>query len=228
MEKPKITSEANIDMNDDTVIETDDNVIEIAGEPKYYSTGQVANMLNENESTIRFWCNEFEQFLKIERSGRNRQFTATDIKKLKYIQYLLREENFTIKQVKEFLSSKEAELMKPISKEREKLIIQALSQIIIPEIVRNFQVLEQRITANVVDELKVYLSDLYTPIQNGIKDISQELKQQNQELKEKMDALEKQIAERDARFIAFVEEFRNRKQPPKSLYQKIKAFFQKD
>jgi len=211
--------------------ETNDEImIEIAGEPKYYTTGQVAKILAENESTIRFWCDEFEQFLKIARSGRNRQFTALDIKKLEYIQYLLRQENFTIKQVKEFLSTKEAELMKPVSKERDQVIINALSQVIFSEIENRFQSLEDHVVARIKEELKNQLpalSTLYPSIQENLSAIQKDLKQQNMQLQDKIDELEKRIAERDAQFVAFVENFRNREKP-KTLYEKLKHFFKKE
>ena len=44
--------------------ENNENDRIIRGEPLYYTTGQVAEMLGEPDSTIRFWCDEFDEFLK--------------------------------------------------------------------------------------------------------------------------------------------------------------------
>jgi len=130
-----------------------DNDRIIRGEPLYYTTGQVAEMLGESDSTIRFWCNEFDEFLKIEKtgpSGKRRQFTSTDIKKLEYIKYLLKEENLSIKQVKEFLSSPEAEKMQPITKEKQKILIEALANAIASQIEES---IEKRMDKLINDKL---------------------------------------------------------------------------
>lgn len=202
---------------------TEAEIVEIAGEPKYYTTGQVAKILGENESTIRFWCDEFDEFLKILRSGRNRQFTSLDIKRLEYIKYLLRKENFTIKQVKEFLSTKEAQLMRPVGKEREQIIIDALSKVIIDEIAQHFKSLEERIVEKILDELKKQFPYSLPETSTNIQD---DIQKQNNQLLEKIDALEKKIAERDAQFISFLEKFRS-KEKPKGLFEKLKIFFGK-
>lgn len=202
--------------------EVTDAEIYINGEPKYYTTGQVAKILGENESTIRFWCDEFDHFLNIRRSGRNRQFTATDIKKLEYIRYLLRQENFTIKQVKEFLSTKEAALMQPIHKEREQFIINALSQVIVSEIAQRFTTLEDNIVQKLLEEIKPHLA---LPSRSEEKpEYIEEIKQQNQQLLKKIETLEEKINEREAQFIAFIEYFRSREKP-KSFLEKLKALF---
>ena len=34
----------------------------IRGKPLFYTTGQVAEQIGEPDSTIRYWCDEFDEF----------------------------------------------------------------------------------------------------------------------------------------------------------------------
>lgn len=62
----------------------------------YYSTGEVAQMLGVNSSTLRFWEKEFPQ-LAPKRAGRDiRQYTEADIQKAKLIYHLVKERGMTI------------------------------------------------------------------------------------------------------------------------------------
>ncbi|QPW62045.1 MerR family transcriptional regulator [Clostridium botulinum] len=63
-----------------------------------YKTPEVAEILNENESTIRYWCDCFSDYIHIEREGRNRKFTKENIDDLAYTRDLLKKERLTIKQ----------------------------------------------------------------------------------------------------------------------------------
>ena len=60
-------------------------------EKLYYSIGEVAGLLDENVSAIRFWSNTFTQFIKPARTAKgNRQFTAADLEVFKKIKHLLK------------------------------------------------------------------------------------------------------------------------------------------
>lgn len=66
-------------------------------EKLYYSIGEVAEMLGENTSAIRFWSGYFEKFLKLGRNAKgNRKYTSADIDTLKQIQFLMREQGMTL------------------------------------------------------------------------------------------------------------------------------------
>lgn len=66
-------------------------------EKLYYSIGEVAGILNENVSAIRFWSNSFEDYVKPHRNAKgNRQYTAADIEVFKRIKHLLKVEALTI------------------------------------------------------------------------------------------------------------------------------------
>jgi DNA-binding transcriptional MerR regulator len=72
---------------------------------KYYSIGQVAEMLNENISLVRYWSNRFPRHFKLPRSPKgNRRYTDDDIEILKRIQYLVNIEGLTLSGVDKVLS----------------------------------------------------------------------------------------------------------------------------
>ena len=75
-------------------------------EKLYYSIGEVSKMLNVPVSTIRFWENEFEILKPFKNKKGNRMFTPGDIKNLKIIHHLLKEEGMTLPGAKKKLSGK--------------------------------------------------------------------------------------------------------------------------
>ena len=75
-------------------------------EKLYYSIGEVAEMLTVPVSTVRFWENEFDILKPMKNKKGNRLFTQADIKSLKIIHHLLKEEGMTLSGVKKKLSEK--------------------------------------------------------------------------------------------------------------------------
>ncbi len=73
-------------------------------EKLYYPIGEVSEMLDLPISTIRFWENEFDILKPMKNKKGNRMFTAADIKNLKIIQRLLKEEGMTMAGVKKRLT----------------------------------------------------------------------------------------------------------------------------
>ncbi len=71
---------------------------------RYYSIGEVAQMLSENVSLIRYWSNTFPKHFKLLRSPKgNRRYTEGDIAKLKRIQHLVSVEGLTLQGVGKIL-----------------------------------------------------------------------------------------------------------------------------
>ena len=75
-------------------------------EKLYYSIGEAAEMLNVPVSTVRFWENEFDILKPMKNKKGNRLFTPVDIKNLKIIHHLLKDEGMTIPGVRKRLSGK--------------------------------------------------------------------------------------------------------------------------
>jgi DNA-binding transcriptional MerR regulator len=79
---------------------------EIKIEKLYYSIGEVAEMLEVPVSTVRFWENEFEILKPMKNKKGNRLFTPIDIKNLRIIHHLIKEEGMTLAGVRKKLSEK--------------------------------------------------------------------------------------------------------------------------
>ena len=62
-----------------------------------YTMGEVAQMLEENPSAIRYWSNYFEKFVKPQRNAKgNRLYHPEDVETLRQIQYLLKNQGLTL------------------------------------------------------------------------------------------------------------------------------------
>jgi DNA-binding transcriptional MerR regulator len=79
---------------------------EIKVEKLYYSIGEVAEMLEVPVSTIRFWDNEFAILKPMKNKKGNRLFTQNDLKNIKIIHHLLKDEGMTIDGARKKLSEK--------------------------------------------------------------------------------------------------------------------------
>jgi DNA-binding transcriptional MerR regulator len=67
--------------------------------------GEVADMLGENASAVRYWSNYFEKFIKPQRNAKgNRLYHPEDIETLKQIQYLLKNQGLTLEGTKQRLT----------------------------------------------------------------------------------------------------------------------------
>lgn len=75
-------------------------------EKLYYSIGETAEMLGVPVSTVRFWENEFEILKPMKNKKGNRLFTPVDIKNLRIIHHLVKEERMTLTGAKKKLSEK--------------------------------------------------------------------------------------------------------------------------
>lgn len=64
---------------------------------KYYTIGEVADMLDVKPSLIRFWETEFAQLSPRKNRKGNRTYTEADIEMLKTIYYLVKERKYTLK-----------------------------------------------------------------------------------------------------------------------------------
>jgi DNA-binding transcriptional MerR regulator len=92
-------------------------------EKLYYSIGEVAEMLEVPVSTVRFWENEFDILKPMKNKKGNRLFTPADIKNLKIIHHLVKEEGMTLAGAKKKLSEKwdEAEYKYEINESLQKI-----------------------------------------------------------------------------------------------------------
>jgi DNA-binding transcriptional MerR regulator len=69
----------------------------------YYTIGEVANILNEAPSLIRFWEKEFT-VLKPEKTEKGtRKYTQKDIQLLTLIHYLVKQKGYTLQGAAEYI-----------------------------------------------------------------------------------------------------------------------------
>ena len=62
-----------------------------------YTIGEVADILGENVSLVRFWSNEFPKFIKPQRNAKgNRLYTKEDVETFKHIHMLVKIEGLTL------------------------------------------------------------------------------------------------------------------------------------
>jgi len=74
--------------------------------PKSFTTSEVAGMADLPESTVRYYAQEFENFLQVPRSKAGyRKFTEAHLQKLLHIKKLIKEEGLSIKQVHQRLNT---------------------------------------------------------------------------------------------------------------------------
>jgi DNA-binding transcriptional MerR regulator len=72
---------------------------------KYFSIGEVAEMMQVAPSLIRFWEKEFEQLSPQKSEGGTRKYSHQDIEVLKQIYFLVKQKGYTIQGAKEALQS---------------------------------------------------------------------------------------------------------------------------
>ncbi len=70
---------------------------------KFYKIGDVAELLQLPQSTIRFWEKEFSELRPRRNSGGTRQYTPADIEQLRIIRFLIRDKGLTIDGAREHL-----------------------------------------------------------------------------------------------------------------------------
>jgi DNA-binding transcriptional MerR regulator len=62
-----------------------------------YTIGELAEILGESTSCVRFWSDSFSKFVNPKRNAKgNRLFTKDDVETFKHIQLLLKVEGLTI------------------------------------------------------------------------------------------------------------------------------------
>ena len=63
----------------------------------YYPIGEVAQILEESTTLVRFWAEKYPEFIKPKRNAKgNRLFTPSDVKNFKKIHHLVKELGLTL------------------------------------------------------------------------------------------------------------------------------------
>lgn len=98
-------------------------------EKLYYTIGEVAEILDENTSLVRFWSQKFPEFIKPARNKKgNRLYTADDLANFRVIYYLVKERGMTLegalKRMKDNKSGEDrrVDVITTLNKVKEKLL----------------------------------------------------------------------------------------------------------
>jgi DNA-binding transcriptional MerR regulator len=85
---------------------------EILFQKQYYSIREVAEWFNMKPSLLRFWENEFDILKPRKNKKGDRLFRPEDVKNLRIIYYLLRQQKYSVEGAKQFLkdNQKKAEM----------------------------------------------------------------------------------------------------------------------
>lgn len=66
-------------------------------EKLYYSIGEVAELLGESTSLVRFWTDSFSNFVRPDRNAKgDRKYTPKDIENLRIIHHLVKDKKMTL------------------------------------------------------------------------------------------------------------------------------------
>ena len=84
-------------------------------EKLFYSISEVADILGESISLVRFWSNSFPKFIKPQRNAKgNRMFTASDIEAFKQIHYLVKDRGLTLDGAAKQMSADNAKVSRSV------------------------------------------------------------------------------------------------------------------
>ena len=80
-------------------------------EKLYYSIGEVAQMLGESTSCIRFWSNSFPNRIKPQRNAKgNRLYVTDDVETFRQLHYLVKEKGMKLEGAVKLLKEERAEV----------------------------------------------------------------------------------------------------------------------
>ncbi len=77
-------------------------------EKRYYTIGEVADMLNVNTSLIRYWERQFPSLQPRKNRKGHRLFTRFDVDQIKYIYFLVKERHYSLQYAQQTLEKPDA------------------------------------------------------------------------------------------------------------------------
>lgn len=140
-------------MNDYIDVDYQDDSKRIRGGILYYSTSQVAQMLHETPSKIRYYSDFFSDILEIETVNKQRQYTKDNIDKLRYI-LDLKNDGITLKQIKQFCEEVDFDKNKPIVKETNPLGVQAIAKALMEEQSKQIMQMKEELKTELAETMK--------------------------------------------------------------------------
>ena len=96
-------------------------------EKSYFTIGEVAHMIGESPSLLRFWEKHFSQIAPVKNTKGTRKYNKKDIELIKHIHYLVKQKGYTLEGAKQLLKdekriSTEQEMIEQLTEIKEFLI----------------------------------------------------------------------------------------------------------
>lgn len=146
----------------------------IRGRALFYSTSQVATILDVADSKVRYYTKVFDDLLHIEISNKQRRYTDDDIEKLKFL-VSLKEDGLTIKQIQEYCEEIDWDDNKGIQiKEDNPLHIQTVAKALAEEQSK----LMESFKSDILRTLKENMQNQYSMIENFGVNLKNEIKEE--------------------------------------------------
>jgi len=206
----------------------------INGEPLFYSTIQVAELVGVDASTIRYWSKRFDNLLDIQVSNKNKQYRKSDISKLKFIKKLAKEDGLSLQQVEDYCSTKGfnlEDIENAVLDQSNPLAVQVFTSAVMSEINQNLNSFAEKLLAQIDEKNKNHIisqQELNEKLREEIvttvdEVVSEKLDTKLTELKDFIDAREIEATKRDNEMIDIIKN--NMEQKKEESINEKKGFF---
>jgi len=206
----------------------------INGEPLFYSTIQVAELVGVDASTIRYWSKRFDNLLDIQVSNKNKQYRKSDISKLKFIKKLAKEDGLSLQQVEDYCSTKGfnlEDIENAVLDQSNPLAVQVFTSAVMSEINQNLNSFAEKLLTQIDEKNKYHIisqQELNEKLREEIvttvdEVVSEKLDTKLTELKDFIDAREIEATKRDNEMIDIIKN--NMEQKKEESVNEKKGFF---
>ena len=227
------------DIIDVDFTEADEDLLEnkdINKKPLYYNCMQVAQIVDEPDSTIRYWSKVFQPLLQIKTSNNVRKYTKTNIENLLFIKKLLKEDGLTVKQAMEYCSKKGFDNETGLIDTSNPLVIQTFISAMTTQMDKKIEHMQNQIIEKqqqMINNLNNMLIEREENLKENIivtvdEVISEKMNEFNNTLDNKFESIQKEIAitkDMNEKIDSMRESMKQRKEESEKENQEKKSFW---
>lgn len=182
----------------------------------YYSTNQVANLLGEDDTNIRYYTNVFDNILKIEISNKEFRYTSKDIDKLEFL-INLKNKGMTIKEIQNYCEALPLDIEELVEiKGNSDWSVQSIVSLVKEEESKQLNLLKE----DLLNELKQYIDykfdmeyktnkDLYNELSIKISNLAYEKNSLQDDIKLQLSKFNEVCITRDSNLLDEIRRFKN-------------------
>lgn len=135
------------------------------GDILYYSISQVANLLGQEDSSIRYYTNVFDNILKIEISNKELRYTNNDIDKLEFL-INLKNKGMTIKEIQKYCEELPLDIEELVEiKQKDSLPVEEVITRIVESESRQINALKEHLDDKIEKSLEMSVQKIINVIQ---------------------------------------------------------------